>query len=94
MLWIDLALAMKPGDDCRQFSAGQALAQHQTAGAVPLVHAPLPQVHASFINLRRRFRGKGGAGQRHRQRRAQQRTYCFLHLITLLSGKALSWRSF
>ena len=94
MLRVDLPLAMQPGDDGGHLSAGQPLIQHQTAGAVPPVHAPLPQVRSRFIDLRRWLRGKGGAGQRHCQRRAQQRTYCFLHLITLLSGKALSWRSF
>ena len=94
MLRVDLPLAMQPGDDGGHLSAGQPLIQHQTAGAVPPVHAPLPQVRASFVDFRRLLRSKSGAGQRHCQRRAQQRTYCFLHLITLLSGKALSWRSF
>ena len=62
MLRVDLALAMQPGDDGGHLSAGQPLVQHQTAGAVPPVHAPLPQVRASFVDFRRLLRSKSGAG--------------------------------
>ena len=79
VIWIDCTLPMEPGENGGHFRPCQPLVQHQVAGAVPLVDAPLPQVRPRRLDLHWLLRRIDGNGHAQAENTGQSHRHKFLH---------------